>query len=88
MGSLVRMCYCDSLPHKAFHHYPPITLDTRTDVLTLPVAPSESESYCECSRTCCEVEDRRCECGHRDDDHYERGGCRPEVYEALRRSVT
>lgn len=75
MAPLVRMCFCDSVPHKAFHHYPPITVESRTLVPSVPVAPPEREGYCERGCSGGEVEGGQCQCGHSDDDHYSNGRC-------------
>jgi hypothetical protein len=72
---LVRMCYCNSVPHKAFHHEPPATVESRTVVPSIPVAPTKSEGYCECRGAGSEVEDGLCECGHGDYEHYSNGRC-------------
>lgn len=65
--------------HNGSYHHSPATVDPSTRGLTLPVDPSERKGYCQCSRTCCEVEEGLCECGHRDDDHYRDGGCLADV---------
>lgn len=70
---LVHMCFCDSAPHKAFHHYPPITMDSRTNVLSLPVAPAESERDGQGGSTGGEVQAALYEDRQGDDDGYRFG---------------
>lgn len=70
-----RVCHCDLVPHKAFHHSPPSTMESRTLVPSVPVDPSERERNCECRRAYREVEASLCECGHADESHYSTGGC-------------
>lgn len=75
MSDLDKRTNVDALRGNGFHHVLPSTVESRTPDLSVPVAPAKGQSYCQCSRSCCEVEDGLCECGHRDDDHYADRGC-------------